>query len=50
MKAIKVAYNAGARWIIACDTNGGTLPHEISQIISEVVKEISWSESWDSLS
>jgi 2-isopropylmalate synthase len=40
MKAIKAAYKAGARWIIACDTNGGTLPHEISKIISEVVQEI----------
>ena len=23
--------DAGARWIVLCDTNGGTLPHEIEQ-------------------
>ena len=40
MQAISTAYKAGARWIIACDTNGGTLPHEVSKIISEVIKDI----------
>ena len=34
------AYKAGARWIILCDTNGGTLPHEIYEIISDVIKRI----------
>ena len=23
------AYKAGARWVVLCDTNGGTLPHEV---------------------
>lgn len=40
IEVIKTAYQAGARWIILCDTNGGTLPHEITEIISEVTKEI----------
>jgi 2-isopropylmalate synthase len=26
---------AGAEWIVLCDTNGGTLPHEISQIVTD---------------
>ena len=36
----KAAYAAGARWVVLCDTNGGTLPHEIEAIVSEVVKHI----------
>ena len=26
--------------IVLCDTNGGTLPHEVSEIVSEVCKKI----------
>ncbi|MDI6751254.1 MAG: citramalate synthase [bacterium] len=33
-KAIETAVNAGASVIILCDTNGGTLPHQIEEIIS----------------
>jgi len=40
MTAIKTAYDAGARWIVLCDTNGGTLPSEISKIVAKVTKEI----------
>ena len=36
----KAAYEAGARWIVLCDTNGGTMPHEIETIVAEVVKHI----------
>ncbi|MTI43528.1 2-isopropylmalate synthase [Roseibium hamelinense] len=32
----KVAYDAGARWVVLCDTNGGTLPDEIKAIVAEV--------------
>ncbi|MDQ2092596.1 citramalate synthase [Rhodalgimonas zhirmunskyi] len=28
----KAAYEAGARWIVLCDTNGGTLPHQVFEI------------------
>lgn len=38
--AAKAAYESGARWVVLCDTNGGTLPHEIEEIVSEVVKHI----------
>src|SRR4029078_13574902 len=34
----KAGYAAGARWVVLCDTNGGTLPNEIETIVSEVVK------------
>ncbi len=40
LRAIKTAFDAGARWIVLCDTNGGTLPSEISKIVKEVTKII----------
>lgn len=40
LRTIKAAYEAGARWIILCDTNGGTLPNEISKIVKEITKHI----------
>ena len=33
----KTAYDAGARWIVLCDTNGGTQPAEIREIVSAVI-------------
>jgi 2-isopropylmalate synthase len=36
----KAAREAGARWVVLCDTNGGTLPHEVEAIVAEVVKHI----------
>ncbi len=32
----KTAYDAGARWVVLCDTNGGTQPSEVSEIIKAV--------------
>ena len=40
ISCLKAAFDEGARWIVLCDTNGGTLPHEISKIITEVSKII----------
>src|SRR6202044_75944 len=36
----KAAYDEGARWVVLCDTNGGTLPHEVEQIVGDVCKHI----------
>src|SRR5664279_3693375 len=36
----KAAYDEGARWVVLCDTNGGTLPHEIETIVADVCKVI----------
>ncbi len=36
----KAAFDQGARWVVLCDTNGGTLPSEMEEIISEVVKVV----------
>ena len=40
LSCIKSAFDQGARWIVLCDTNGGTLPHEVSKIVTEVSKVI----------
>jgi 2-isopropylmalate synthase len=36
----KAAYDTGARWVVLCDTNGGTMPHEVEKIVGEVAKQI----------
>ena len=36
----KAAYDEGARWVVLCDTNGGTLPHEVEKIVGEVCDTI----------
>jgi len=36
----KAAYDEGARWVVLCDTNGGTLPHEVEEIVGAVCKVI----------
>lgn len=40
LRAAKTAFEAGVRWVVLCDTNGGTLPSEISKIVKEVTKII----------
>ncbi|MEZ5773231.1 MAG: citramalate synthase [Hyphomicrobiaceae bacterium] len=32
----RAALDAGARWVVLCDTNGGTLPHEVDAIVRDV--------------
>ena len=41
LKTLEVAQEEGAYMIVLCDTNGGTLPWEIKQIIEETRKKIS---------
>ncbi|WP_209833028.1 citramalate synthase [Ruegeria sp. HKCCE3926] len=33
----RAALEAGARWVVLCDTNGGALPSEVGRIVSEVI-------------
>src|SRR5690606_34935835 len=33
----RTAYDAGARWVVLCDTNGGTQPSEVREIVREVI-------------
>ena len=37
LKAVHAAFDAGARWIVLCDTNGGTLPAEVSRVTAQVI-------------
>ncbi len=48
LSCIQAAYDNGARWVVLCDTNGGTLPHEITEIVGEVSKIIPGTKSWNS--
>ena len=40
LDCLKQAYDSGARWIVLCDTNGGTLPNEVGEIVEKVSKII----------
>ncbi len=40
LSCAETAYKAGARWVVLCDTNGGTLPAEISEIVRTVTKSV----------
>ncbi|GAB4355639.1 MAG: citramalate synthase [Gammaproteobacteria bacterium] len=40
LRCCLAALDAGARWIVMCDTNGGTLPKEVEAIVTEVMKSI----------
>ncbi|MGB6169483.1 MAG: citramalate synthase [Geitlerinemataceae cyanobacterium] len=37
LHTLETAIEAGAQWIVLCDTNGGTLPHKIAQIVRETI-------------
>ncbi len=37
LQCVMAAYDAGCRWVVLCDTNGGTLPDEIHQITKAVI-------------
>ncbi|SMX22157.1 citramalate synthase [Boseongicola aestuarii] len=38
LACLQAAYKAGARWVVLCDTNGGTLPSEIGAITARVIE------------
>jgi 2-isopropylmalate synthase len=40
LKCLAAALDAGARWIVLCDTNGGALPQEVRRIVGEVTAHI----------
>ncbi|WP_445243172.1 MULTISPECIES: citramalate synthase [unclassified Microcoleus] len=40
IKTLEVAADAGAEWLVLCDTNGGTLPHEVSQVVRDVLASL----------
>ena len=40
VKTLLAAQNAGADVLVLCDTNGGTLTHEVSEIVKEVSQKV----------
>jgi 2-isopropylmalate synthase len=36
----RTAHQEGARWVVLCDTNGGTLPHEVTAIVKAVIAAV----------
>jgi len=40
MACLDAAVEGGARWVVLCDTNGGTLPDEVERIVGEVARRI----------
>jgi len=37
LDCVKMALDAGARWVVLCDTNGGTMPSEVREIVADVM-------------
>jgi len=40
LKFVETAVAAGARWVVLCDTNGGTMPSEVRAIVGEVIRHV----------
>jgi len=40
LKFVETAVAAGARWVVLCDTNGGTMPSEVRAIVGEVIRRV----------
>jgi 2-isopropylmalate synthase len=37
LSCLRAALDEGARWVVLCDTNGGTLPAEVGRVVGEVI-------------
>jgi 2-isopropylmalate synthase len=40
LSCLRAAYEAGAKWLVLCDTNGGTMPQEAYAIVSAVKEKL----------
>ena len=40
LECVRAAHEGGAAWVVLCDTNGGTLPSEVFEIVSAVRKAV----------
>ena len=40
LDCLRAAQDAGADWLVLCDTNGGTMPDEVWRIVSEVRQKL----------
>ena len=41
LNVLRAAENGGAEWLILCDTNGGSMPSEISEAVEEALLSVS---------
>ena len=41
LKTLEAAAGAGAEWVVLCDTNGGSMPHEIVEAVDSTLKALS---------
>ena len=37
LSCARAAFEAGARWVVLCDTNGGTLPSQVRDVVENVI-------------
>jgi 2-isopropylmalate synthase len=37
LACVRTAYESGCRWVVLCDTNGGTQPSEVREIVARVI-------------
>ncbi|WP_392479766.1 citramalate synthase [Nostoc sp. C110] len=49
LQTLEAAIASGAEWLVLCDTNGGTLPHEIGQIVQDVSSHLSFVISQETM-
>ncbi|CCG08388.1 2-isopropylmalate synthase [Pararhodospirillum photometricum DSM 122] len=40
VSCLRTALDAGARWVVLCDTNGGTLPSEVEAIVTAITRQL----------
>jgi len=40
LSCVETAYRAGARWVILCDTNGGTMPDTVEAVVAKVCERV----------
>ncbi len=44
LETLEAAADAGAEVVVLCDTNGGTMPWEVEEIVRDVVVQIRFAD------
>jgi 2-isopropylmalate synthase len=40
LDVVRAAHGAGASWVVLCDTNGGSLPHDVERVVAHVLAQV----------
>ena len=40
LRCLETAYHSGARWVVLCDTNGGSLPHDVEKAVEGAIQVV----------